>query len=443
MWWYPLGHAMALAEADGLRLLFDPLLDDRHHGDVFEVMPPRTVHAEELRADFIIVSHRHPDHFDIRSLRRLAALDADSVVITGDALVERACLRLGFRTVQHVAPSTRVELDTLRLLTTPSRANDAPIHPDAIEWGVALAADGAIVWNQVDTVHRSVAELTTTIELIESQLASKLQLALVRWCPLLEVEASLAGRIGFPFGTYGEILEQAATIALRDAVVVPSSAGARHSDPWSAMNALVYPVDEARFVRDLSARVQGARVFASTCGGAFEVTAAGVSFDAAGGRPFVTTRERADDREFKPLSIAPLHDPNMAERDEAQMRTMIDAWVRGPLADALAKYTHRFLLEIVYPTATEAWTIAGQVTRTHDAAWDVRNEVAASMLCDVIEGVRHWGDLLLAGALRACSRAYDIGRSGLVRANVPPIFLYAAISYSASVERAVEHELSR
>lgn len=441
MRWYPLGHAMALAEADGLRLVFDPLLVDRHHGGVFEVTPPRTVNVAALRPDFIFVSHRHPDHFDIGSLRRLAELDPDSVVITADTLVARVCTRLGFRTVRHVAPSTRVELDTLALLTTPSRANDAPIDPEALEWGVALAHDGALVWNQVDTIHASVAELSATIDLIEAQLATKPTLALVRWCPLLEVEASLAGRIGFPFVTYGEILEQAALVA-RDAAIVPGSAGARHAEPWNAMNSLVYPLDEARFVRDVRVRVPSARVFPSRPGGAFEVSRDGVEHDPHGGESLVTVGEVIDDRDFKPLAIPALSDPNPTGRDEAKMRETIDAWIRGPLADALARYGRRFLLEVVYPRSRDEWTIAGAATRGHDPQWDVRNEIAASQLCEVIEGRRHWGDLLLAGVLRACSRAYDVTGRGLVRANVPPIFLYAAISYSASVERAVEHELS-
>ena len=79
MRWYPLGHAMALAEVSGLRLLFDPLLDDSHHGGVFEVFPPRRLDVEALRPDFVLISHRHPDHFDVRSLRRLSKLDPDTI----------------------------------------------------------------------------------------------------------------------------------------------------------------------------------------------------------------------------------------------------------------------------------------------------------------------------------------------------------------------------
>lgn len=428
--WYPLGHAMALAEAAGLRLLFDPLLDDRHHGGVFEVNPPRTIHREALRPDFIFVTHRHPDHFDLPSLRALAALDPDSVVVTPDALVARTAERLGFHTVRLVAPSTRVELDGVRVLTTPSNANLAPIAPEALEFGVAVEHEGAIVWNEVDTVHTSIAELVNEIA---RALSGKVMLALMQWCPLLEVEASLAGSIGFPFAAYARLLEQAAAV---NAVVVPSSAGARHAAPFEAMNALVYPVDETRVLRDLAAR--GVRTFPSSVGDAFAVSRAGVEREVSAGASLVTPR-RAEPVDFKPLAIPPLRDPNLEGRSEEDLRAIIEPFVRSLRGDRL-----RWLLEIVYPSTLEAWSISdGEVRRGHDPAWDLRNEVAASMLCDVIEGRRHWGDLLLGGTLRACSRAYDVGPAGLTRARTQPIFLYSALSYSESVERAVEHELSR
>ena len=87
--WTSLGHAGWLIEAAGLRLVCDPLVEVDHHGGVFEVRPRRRLRAAALRADFILISHRHPDHFDVRSLAQLAALDPDSVVITPDELVGR------------------------------------------------------------------------------------------------------------------------------------------------------------------------------------------------------------------------------------------------------------------------------------------------------------------------------------------------------------------
>ncbi|HWB81460.1 MAG TPA: MBL fold metallo-hydrolase, partial [Nannocystaceae bacterium] len=101
-----LGHAMWLCEAAGLRLLTDPLLAATHHCGVFEVVPRREVDAAALRADFVLVSHRHPDHFDVASLDRLAQLDPDSVVVTSDELVAWAARALGFTSVRVVAPGT-------------------------------------------------------------------------------------------------------------------------------------------------------------------------------------------------------------------------------------------------------------------------------------------------------------------------------------------------
>jgi len=430
---HPLGHAMLLVEAAGLRLLFDPLLEDRHHGGVFDVVPPRTVHAETLQPDFIFVSHRHPDHFDVPSLARLATLDADSVVITPDGLVARTAERLGFRTVRVVPPETRVELDGVTFVTTPSLANDQPIAPEAIEWGVALASDGVSLWNQVDTVHRN---LSSTLDQLEAALAAKLSLALVVWCPLLEIQASLAGSIGFPFAAYAELIEQAAVVAERSRVVVPGSAGARHAPPWSAMNALVYPVDEARFLRDLAARAPNARTLPSSAGRVLDVRTGHDD----GASPHATLHPFVDDRVFRPHDIPRLVDPNLEQRDEGAMRTTLDAWVRDSLAPTCTG-TERCVLEVVYPSSTDAWTLrGGEVTRESHPDWDLRNVVAASWLCDVIEGRRHFGDLLLAGVLRAATRAYSVTARRL-HASSAPIFLYRPISYAASFERAIEHQI--
>lgn len=416
---HPLGHAMHLVEAAGLRLLFDPLLDDRHHGGVFEVVPPRTLDVEALRPDFIFVSHRHPDHFDVPSLHRLAQLDPETVVITPDGLVARTASRLGFRTVRVVAPDTHVALDGAAFVTTPSLANDAPLGPEALEWGVAVATDGTVLWNQVDTV---VPEVAPILDRFESVLDAKLSLALVRWCPLLEVEAALARNFGFPFAAYAALLEQARTIGSRGATIVPASAGARHATPWTAMNALVYPLDEAHFLHDLGDR----KTLPSSMGRVIDV-ASGTD---AGRSPLVEVHPFVDDRLFHPHAIPPVCDPNLEHRDEQAMKRAIDAWVRGALAPVC---TGACELEVVFPRAVETWSIRdGAVTRGADPDWDVRNVVAASLLCDVLEGRRHFGDLLLSGALRAATRA-----------RVDPIFLYRAIPYATSVERAIEHEVRR
>ncbi|MBX7197040.1 MAG: MBL fold metallo-hydrolase [Sandaracinaceae bacterium] len=432
---HPLGHAMHLVEAAGLRLLFDPLLDDRHHGGVFDVAPPRLVDAGSLAADFLFVSHRHPDHFDVPSLRRLAALDADTVVITPDGLIGRTARRLGFRTVHVVAPDTHVALDGLAFATTASSANDSPVAPEALEWGVALAADGAVLWNQVDTVLRGPKGVLAAVERFEAALTERLSLALVRWCPLLEIEASLGRAIGFPYPAYADLLEQSAALATREVTVLPAAAGARHAPPFTAYNRLVYPVDEARFLRDLRARAPSGRAMPLPVGQVLDV-ASGAVLERS---PHVTLTPFVDDRVFHPHEIPAMVDPNREGRAEPAMRAQIDAWVRSTLAP-LVRGT--CVLEVVFPSTIDAWTMRdGSVTRADDPDWDARNVVAASWFCEVLEGRRHYGDLLLSGTLRAATRSYDVGPAGL-HPRPEAIFLYRALSYSASFERSVEWQLT-
>lgn len=430
---HPLGHAMHLVEVSGLRLLFDPLLTDRHHGGVFEVAPPRRLDVESLRPDFLFVSHRHPDHFDVPSLRRLALLDPDTVVVTPDALVARTAERVGFRTVRLIGPDTRVDLDGVRFVTTPSRANDAPLAPEALEWGVALAGEHACLWNQVDSVLRSSAEVAAARERLESALGARLDLALVRWCPLLEVEAALGRAFGFPYAAYADLLEQAAALAEAGVTVSPASAGARHAPPWSAMNSLVYPVDEARFLRDLRARVPRAHALPSSVGRVIDVrTRADI-----GASPHVEALAFDDDRVFRPHALPPMVDAYPAPDPAA-----IEAFVRGPLAEA-CRELGCCVLEVVFADRVVHFTLRdGTVTHQDDPDWDHRNVVVASWLDEVLAGRRHFGDLLLAGALRAATRDYSIGPGGLKRGR-EPVFLYRGLSYEESVARAVEWEVRR
>jgi hypothetical protein len=450
--WVHLGHAMWLATAGKLRLLFDPLIDGRHHGGVFEVAPRRTIDDHALRPDFILVSHRHPDHFDIRSLKRLAALDPDSVVVSPDDLVLELAARLGFRTVRRVEACQRVALHGVDLVTTPSV--DAPQ-----EWGVMVATAEGVVWNQVDTVHRSADEVRAVLrasgEALGRDLTRGLPLALVRWQPLLEVAAPLCERTGFPFAEYGEILAQIAALEAR--VVVPSSAGARHTLPYQGMNHCVVPVPEERALRDIEARAPGTRALPARIGALYRVRGHEVTCEPEGGARLVRVDEPAgarDPRVFRPFDGSPLHDPNEAERDEEAMRAAVARWIAGALAPALAgAYPSMrmgrplsFVLEVVFPRAVDAYTLrvdagGARVERRFDDDYDVLNAVAGSLLCDVIEGARHWGDPLLGGMLRASSRAYEATAQGLAPASVAPLFVYYAISYEDSVRRALEWEL--
>ncbi|MEZ4306999.1 MAG: MBL fold metallo-hydrolase, partial [Polyangiaceae bacterium] len=193
-----LGHAFWLLEAGGLRVAMDPVLGARHTGGLFELLPRRTVEARSLRADFVLVSHAHFDHFDVPSLHALAQLDPETVVLTPDALVAEACRILGFRTVRLAAPGTRIALSgDLSLALTPSRAPD-------VEWGVLAETPGGAVWNLVDSAFSGPEDVRFVRERVCP--GRRLDVALAPLQPLREVALSTADHVGFVAHHYQHML---------------------------------------------------------------------------------------------------------------------------------------------------------------------------------------------------------------------------------------------
>jgi hypothetical protein len=444
--WISLGHACWLVEAAGLRLLCDPLLEVEHYRGVFEVTPPRRLRAEALRADFILVSHAHPDHFDVPSLRRLAQLDAESVVVTPDPLVAETARALGFSTVHEVVAGQRVELDGVTLVTTES------VVPD--EWGVMIATAEGVVWNQVDAVFRGVEHArAVTAASLAALGRERVDLALVHGRPMHEIAAQLGDSIAFPYQRYAELLAEIA--AIDPAAIVPASSDTAHREPYAWLNRVVYPIDEARFVRDLTRVCPRARVLPNALGSRYRLRGGVVELEAEAGVSLIEGRGQPWDRSYYPFAIPPVSDAASTGAAELERRrTEVGVWVETELRPALlAAYPSfgvsealRFVLEAVFPGQPpghgDAWTIVvererAQVLAGGDPSWDLYNLVIGTMLWEVITGRRSWGDVLLAGGLRAQTRAYAIDERGLVRAEVGETFVYYALSYADSIRRAV------
>jgi UDP-MurNAc hydroxylase len=441
-----LGHACWLIEAAGLRLLCDPLLGVEHHGGVFEISPRRRLRAEALRPDFILVSHRHPDHFDIPSLAALARQDPESVVVTPDELVARAARELGFQTVELLTPGHHVELDGVAFVTTESLGDD--------EWGVMISTQDGVVWNMVDTVFADAAHVRSVTEAALAVLGhARVSLALVQGQPMLEIAAQLGHALSFPFRRYAAVLEQLA--AIDPMAIVPSATGTVHAHEYAWLNAIVYPVDEARFRRDAARVCPRAEVFASRLGARYRLVAGKVEADVSMGEQLFDRVEGGAEVAYRPTAVPAPSDPHALD---AEGRAAIERWIAHDLRAALERaYPEfgvsrplRFVVEVVAanPVDPRAWTLivgrdGAKVEPGFDPDWDLYDVVAGSLFADVIAGRRHWGDLLLAGALRGFSRAYETGPRGLVAANIGEMFLYYALSYDESTRRAIAWELEK
>jgi L-ascorbate metabolism protein UlaG (beta-lactamase superfamily) len=400
------------------------------------MVPRRTIEASSTNADFIIVSHAHPDHFDPESLAALARVDADSVVITPEPLVAEVAAVVGFRTVREVAPGTRIDLDGLSLVLTPSRAPD-------VEVGVVFLDRSAAVWNMIDTVFETANE----VEQIRAAAIDdrRLDLALVPVQPMREIALATAGHVGFDAGQY---LHMLACAAKTDAACfVPSAAGDAHAPTFDAMNAWVYPVSRERAAADLQRIAPRARVLLPGIGEALVVEGGAVGLEP--GDVDVQLLGSDPSRAFRPLEPVPLVDPNLPGLASSAYRGRIHAWIRDELAPALERTLGqrddlgalRLSLEVVSSDGREGFTFDrhGRIRDGVDPEYEVLVVAAASMLWEVIEGRRGWGEPLLAGLLRSSVRGISVIGEAARPMSVAPIFLYYALSYAESARRAALH----
>ncbi|MFN3651358.1 MAG: MBL fold metallo-hydrolase [Armatimonadota bacterium] len=110
------GNAAVLLQADNLRVATDPWLSDRI--GPWSRWRPAGLRPEELAPlDALLISHAHPDHLDLRSLRDLPP---ETPVLTPGGTPLRALTRAGFRNVFPQREWEPWERERLRVTAVPS-----------------------------------------------------------------------------------------------------------------------------------------------------------------------------------------------------------------------------------------------------------------------------------------------------------------------------------
>ena len=280
-------------------------------------------------------------------------------------------------------------------------------------------------------------------------------LALVRWQPMLEVAAQLGDRISFPLRTYADLLAQ--IVAVGASAVVPNACGASHAGPFGWLDHVFYPVSQQRFLADLADYEADLDGFPAILGATYTLRDGETDFDPLGGTALVESWiDAPDPRTYRPLSVPALSDPNPNRHPESSTRPAVAAWLVQRLSPALSgQYPSfgtdaplRFVVEVQFAEDSDVFTFTVDrdgcaVERASHPEWDALVAIAGSLLWEVVEGRRSWGDVLLAGALRSQLRAYAPFNGQVRRLPIAAVFLYYALSYERSVERAVAWEVSQ
>ncbi len=121
-----MGHSSMLIEIDGMRVLVDPVWEQR--ASPYEWMGPKRFFAPPLRLedlpriDVILLSHDHYDHFGARTLARLAGMDATADAQWVTALgVEKILNKLGVKDVRALDWTENVQVRALKITALPAR----------------------------------------------------------------------------------------------------------------------------------------------------------------------------------------------------------------------------------------------------------------------------------------------------------------------------------
>lgn len=122
-------QASLLVETRDVRILSDPWYEGRIYGDAWELCPAPPAWPEPGRLDAIYLSHAHPDHFHVPTLRRLLpAVGADVAVLVPRLffpVMRDALASLGYRNVVEMAPGRAFDFKGVRLFCQQYRFNDS------------------------------------------------------------------------------------------------------------------------------------------------------------------------------------------------------------------------------------------------------------------------------------------------------------------------------
>ena len=117
-----LGHATALIEIGGVKLLTDPTLRG-HIGPLVRIAPP--VQADAIgRVDCVLLSHLHADHTHLSSLRAVGR----HTPIVAPRRAGAWLARHGLTSVSELAPGDETTVSGVRVAATPA-AHDRRRHP--------------------------------------------------------------------------------------------------------------------------------------------------------------------------------------------------------------------------------------------------------------------------------------------------------------------------
>ncbi len=412
-----ISHACLLIQSRDTTVLTDPVFFDYLWEECNVQCPSIDLDQAKLpKVDILNISHRHQDHFDIRTLAYLAGdtgiLASDAVVLAPrDEILLEVLEELEFKNVIVVEDFKALEIKGLTLTPTPS-LNEQDYFP---EHGL-LVHDGEVtLWNQVDTI--------VSMDIIKymHRLYGQLDFAHVRYLPLLEGNFSFHNPLELPMEEYSSFLKVAT--ACRPKFAVPGSAGFKYRDEFGFLNQYSFPTTQEQFLRDLEDFCPDIKSSMFYPGDQAVITKEGVKIQKASSDFVKIKVNDAHKLEFKPVAeVPPIRTRTEDKAEHEKQWQEVVGFIENEFVGLLIKkkavqswvdWKVAYQLEVFGQDGSEIWCLdfAGEdadIIKGRIGKINLYEGIACSELYSLIKNETSWDYVGINGQYRTFKDIYRV-----------------------------------
>ncbi len=325
-----IAHASMLIQSNKTTILTDPVWFDYLWEEVNVLCPSIKLDLKKIPPiDVLNISHRHQDHFDVRTLAYLAQNDSilkpnATILAPKDDILIDVLNELNYKNIVIVEDFKSIKIEDVTLTPTPS-LNEGDYFP---EHGL-LVNDGEVtIWNQVDTV------VSPDIISHMHKLYGRLDFSHSRFLPLLEGNFTHHKTLAIPFEEYSSFLKVAG--ALKPKFIVPGSAAFRYRDEMNFLNRYSFPTTPEQFLADLAVFCPDVKTSTFYPGDIACISSEGVRIDRQSSDFVRVLNDDSDKITFKPvMEVTPIISKTSDLGSSSNEIQIIEEFIEGAYIEKL------------------------------------------------------------------------------------------------------------
>lgn len=441
-----LGHATLFIEAADCRMLMDPVLWDPFCEGLNASCPTREIDVDRIpEYDVLVISHRHLDHFDLRSLAYLPK--HVDVLIPPDKLLRNCLRQMGYSKIYALQDFSKVVLGKTTLLTTRSEVR-------VPEFGLLVSDPSGVFWNTVDTLFAppTIRKVLETYPAIDFMLGT--------WHISMEGDQQYNKPLIFPTELYGQLLSIYDLIHPK--TFAPGAQGFKYIGSSAWQNQTVFPTTRERLCYDLAQVLPKTQIIEMNPGDLVELEA-GQATHHPQACPFARTL--VDDRyllDFAPvLAGSDWRDPNPEGYDESLMLQEIRQEIEQEwpaflqtqqtiLFSDMRRWQVIYQLQVQFPSGPQYWSINFgqepiQIQSGRNPLANFFVFITASTFYSLLHRIRDWDYVTCSGEYRTFNKVYRVHPMGTLKPDaailLDPLSLKLSSAYVA--ENNIHRDLDR